>query len=145
MDWNAAFNQFRRQLGRCFVITCHVLADRLEITRERTHPDAADADKKDVMDLVQIHLISFTISSTISFVANGFASFLIFRPSSARSGSSFSKLFSVLLNCVSSSASFNINAPPLSTMALAFLVWWSSATFGDGMKITGLPTKHNSD
>ena len=41
-------------------------------------------------------------------------------------------------------SSINI-AAFLFTKVLAFLYWWFSATFGEGMKITGLPTIHNSE
>ena len=33
----------------------------------------------------------------------------------------------------------------LLTSDCAFLYWWFSATFGDGTRITGLPTTHNSE
>ncbi len=32
-----------------------------------------------------------------------------------------------------------------STSAIAFFVWWSSATLGEGTKITALPARHNSE
>ena len=42
------------------------------------------------------------------------------------------------------SVSLSKSAAFWSAMAWAFLVWWSSATLGEGTKITGLPTTASS-
>ena len=49
------------------------------------------------------------------------------------------------INRLLASASFTYNAAFLLTNAKAFLVWWSSATLGEGTRITGFCSKQNSE
>lgn len=46
--------------------------------------------------------------------------------------------------CVASE-SLTYRAAPLLTKASAFLVWWSSATFGEGTSMTGFCSRQNSE
>ena len=58
---------------------------------------------------------------------------------------SFKRRSSLLLNIKSRSfSSIHIQAS-FSSILLAFLSWWSSATFGDGINIEGFETIANSE
>ena len=58
--------------------------------------------------------------------------------------SSFMSSVKVVAKVVPKSVSRIKIAACFCSIARAFLVWWSSATLGEGINITGFPTTHNS-
>ena len=69
--------------------------------------------------------------------------FLMFSLSELSLFSSPAMLIALSISRLGASQSFTYTAASLLTNAMAFLVWWSSATFGLGTRITGLPMRQN--
>lgn len=87
----------------------------------------------------------FSISFTIRSAESGMASASILRLNSDKRAGSFNSPTASSMTRATASESGISSAAPLSANARAFLVWWSSATLGDGTKRVGLATRQSSD
>src|SRR5690606_15843468 len=157
MDIDSQFGQLFGQRGTSLVITRHLLSDEMKISGKGGHTDTSNTDKIDAMYILYVHTSrsvplpdvrfnnNFSISLTISFVASGKANFLILVPRSSRFSFVCIKSEKTLSNSLSRSLSLIRSDSPFATRALAFFVWWSSDTVGEGIKISDFPTIHNSE
>ena len=82
---------------------------------------------------------------TILIEASGLANFEIFEAIFSLYPSSFISISNLLLNKISASFSTKQIAASKSEIALALWYWWSSATFGEGIKMDGFPTIASSE
>ena len=87
---------------------------------------------------------SFRTSSAITSAEFGLPSFFMFSESCASCSLSVTVSTASCNNDSGASASLTSRAALRFTSAIAFFVWWSSATLGDGTSITGLPIRQNS-
>ena len=79
------------------------------------------------------------------FAESGNAIFFTLVPRASSRDSSVTVARASEMSLAGASASLTMRAASLLTRAMAFFVWWSSATLGEGTRITGLPMRQNSE
>src|SRR5690606_25866831 len=123
---HSLFRQSRSQGGRGTIISTYLHTLMHKPASQRAHANAADSKEVDMMILREPHLfcvfISFSISSTMSSVALGFAIAAMFSRSRAARLSSNNSFNASSTNVDEASLSVTITAASRSTRAMAFFV-----------------------
>ena len=83
-------------------------------------------------------------SSAMRRAESGWARVRICALSALRRAGSCRSARAVGMSCCCASASLTSTAASFLTNAMALCVWWSSATLGEGTRMAGLPSRHNS-